>query len=258
MRGVAGHHAHLHAALQVAVVDAHQDHDAEIGVVPAVHEKRLERLFGLALRRRQALDQGLQHLDDAGTGLRRNGQGVGAVDADDVGDLFADALRLGGRQVDLVEHRHDLVVGVDGQVGVGQGLRLHPLGGVDHQQRALAGGQRPAHLVGEVHVPGGVHEVEVIGLAVQRLIGKAHRLRFDGDAAFALDVHGIEHLLLHLARAQPAAHLDQAVGQGRLAVVDVGDDGEVADMRQVGHGRVLAQATASARLLIPRITDSDP
>jgi hypothetical protein len=50
---------------------------------------------------------------------------------------------------------------------------------------------------------------------------------------------------LHLALAQSAAHLDQAVGQRRLAVVDVGDDGEVADAggRNGGgrHGRCFKQ-----------------
>ena len=81
-----------------------------------------------------------------------------------------------------------------------------------------------------------VHEVELVGLAVPGLVVQAHGLRLDGDAALPLDIHRIEHLLLHLPVAQPAAHLDQAVGQGRLAVVDVGDDREVADMREVGHG----------------------
>ena len=74
------------------------------------------------------------------------------VDADDVLDLLLGPLGLGAGQVDLVEHRDDLEPGVDRQVGVGQRLRLDALAGVDHQQRALAGGQAAADLVGEVHV----------------------------------------------------------------------------------------------------------
>ena len=54
-------------------------------------------------------------------------------------------------------------------------------------------------------------------------------MRLDGDAALALEVHGVEDLRLHLARLQRAGHLEEAVGQRRLAVVDVRDDGEVAD-----------------------------
>ena len=54
-------------------------------------------------------------------------------------------------------------------------------------------------------------------------------MRLDGDAALALEIHRVEHLRLHLARLQRAGHLEEAVGQRRLAVVDVRDDREVAD-----------------------------
>ena len=75
-------------------------------------------------------------------------------------------LGLGGRQVDLVEDRHDLVVGVERVIDVGERLRLDALAGVDHQQRALAGGERAVHLVGEVDVAGRVDQVEDVVLAV--------------------------------------------------------------------------------------------
>jgi hypothetical protein len=61
------------------------------------------------------------------------------------------------------------------------------------------------------------------------LVVEAHGLRLDRDAPLTLDVHGIEDLLLHLAVRDVAADLDQPVRQGGLAVIDVGDDGEVAD-----------------------------
>ncbi|MCY1407017.1 hypothetical protein D9M71_222990 [compost metagenome] len=83
---------------------------------------------------------------------------------------------------------------------------------------------------------GGVDEVQLVGLAVLRLVVKGDAMRLDGDAALALQVHGVEDLRFHLAVGQAAAHLDEAVGQGRLAMVDVGDDGEIADMTQVTHG----------------------
>ena len=47
---------------------------------------------------------------------------------------------LGGGQVDLVDHRHDLMVMLDALIDVGEGLRLDPLRRIDHQQRALARG----------------------------------------------------------------------------------------------------------------------
>ena len=48
---------------------------------------------------------------------------------------------------------------LEGQVQVGQRLGLDALRRVDQQHRALAGGQRPGHLVGEVDVAGGVDQV---------------------------------------------------------------------------------------------------
>ena len=47
-----GHHADLLAALQPAVLDADQDDHAEIVVVPAIDQQRLQRRGRVALRRR--------------------------------------------------------------------------------------------------------------------------------------------------------------------------------------------------------------
>src|SRR5262249_29577918 len=130
-------------------------------------------------------------------------------------------------------------------IDVGERLRLYALGGVDHQQRALAGGERAVDLVGEIDVPWSVDQVEDVVLAVARAVIEPHGLRLDGDAAFALDVHGIEDLLHHLALGETAGRLDQPVGQRRLAVVDMRDDGEVAD---IFDGRVHG-ARISTRVL---------
>ena len=78
-------------------------------------------------------------------------------------------------------------------------------------------------------MPGRVDEVQLVGLAVLlRRVIKSDRLRLDGDAAFALELEGIEHLVLHLAGFEAAANLDEAVRQRGLAVIDVGDDREIA------------------------------
>ena len=63
-----------------------------------------------------------------------------------------------------------------------------------------------------------------------RLVHHADGVGLDGDAAFALEVHGVEDLGLHLARGDGAGELEEPVGEGGLAVIDVGDDGEVADV----------------------------
>ena len=58
-------------------------------------------------------------------------------------------------------------------------------------------------------------------------------MRLDGDAALALEVHRVEHLRLHLAGLKRAGDLEKAVGERRLAVVDVRDDREVANTLRV-------------------------
>jgi hypothetical protein len=95
----------------------------------------------------------------ARAGLAGDPQDVVHRLAEQVGDLLGDALGLGAGQVELVEHRDQLEAVLDREVGVGDGLRLDALRGVDDEQRALAGGQRAADLVGEVDVAGGVDEV---------------------------------------------------------------------------------------------------
>lgn len=79
-------------------------------------------------------------------------------------------------------------------------------------------------------MPGGVDEVQLVDLPVLRRVRQGHRLRLDRDATLALDRVGVEHLGFHLARLKAAAQLDDPVGQGGFPVVDVGNDGEVADI----------------------------
>ena len=238
--GARGHHLDFLALLQRAVENAHEHDDAEIGVVPAIDQQRLERRLFVALRRRQAGDDRLQNVGNADAGLGRNQHRLRGVEADHLLDLLLDALGLGGRKVDLVEDGHDLVAGVDRLIDIGERLRLDALRGVDDEQRPLAGLQRARHLIGEVDMAGRVHQIENIVFSVLRPIMQAHRLRLDGDAALALDVHRIEHLLDHLARGERPGLLDQPVGERRLAVVDMRDDREIADVVEfvgAAHGR---------------------
>ena len=167
--------------------------------------------------------------------MGRDQERIGGIEPNYLGDLGAHPLGLGRGEIDLVQRDHDLMVDLDRLIDVGQGLRFDPLAGVDHQERALAGGEAAVDLVGEIDVARGVHEIELVGPAVARGVGKANRLSLDGDAALALELHRIEELVAHLARTHAAAALDQPVGQGRLPMVDMGDDREVADVALLAH-----------------------
>ncbi len=157
---------------------------------------------GSPVGRRNARDQGLEQLLNALAGLGAHPQRIPRLETDDLLDLHDDPLRLGRGQVDLVQHREHLQPLLDRGVAVGHALGLDPLRGIHHQQRALAGGQRARDLVGEIHVPGRVDEIELVDLAVRRLVIQRHALGLDGDAALTLQIHGVEHLLRHLALAQ--------------------------------------------------------
>ena len=239
-----------------AVDHPHVGDDAAVLVELGVEDQRPRRRVGLALGRRDSLDDRLEHLGHALAGLGGDPQRLGGIAAEQVGHLRGDPVRVGARQVHLVEHRDQLEAGVDRRVGVGDRLRLHALRGVDDQQRALAGGEAARHLVGEVDVPGRVDQVQVVGLAVGGLVVDPHGLGLDGDPALALEVHRVEHLRHVRARIDRAGQLEDAVGERRLAVIDVGDDREVADAVHGRTGRV--GSTARDRMGAPADTSGSP
>ena len=76
---------------------------------------------------------------------------------------------------------------------------------------------------------GGIDQIQLVGLAVVRGVHHAHGVGLDSDAAFALQVHGVKHLGLHLARGERPGQFQQAIRQRGFTVVDMRDDREVAD-----------------------------
>jgi len=222
---------------------AHQHHHADVVVEPGVDDQRLQLRLRVALGRRHARDDRLEDFRHALARLGAGAQRVARFDADDVLDLPDRVLGIGGRQVDLVQHRDHLDPLLDRGVAVGDGLRLDALRGVDHQQRALAGRERTADLIGKVDVARRIDEVEQVALAAGRHVFQRRGLRLDGDAALALERHRIEHLLGHLALRKAAAALNDPIGERRLAVVDVSDDGKVADAALRRHEKKGAGGT---------------
>ena len=67
-------------------------------------------------------------------------------------------------------------------------------------------------------------------------------LRLDGDAALALQVHGVEVLGAHVAGVDGARELEDAVGEGGFAVVDVCDDREGTETFERAHPPIVAVA----------------
>ena len=133
-----------------------------------------------------------------------------------------------GRSI-FVEDGDEVVIGLDGVVNVGQRLGLDALGAVNDEQRTFDGAHGAGDLVGEIDVTGGVDEVEDIGFAVFRMIVDADGVGLDGDAAFAFDIHAVEHLRLHIPFGHRIGGLDKAISQSGFTVVNVRHDREIAD-----------------------------
>ena len=111
-------------------------------------------------------------------------------------------------------------------------LRHGALVGVHQQQHRVHHAEHPLDLAAEVGVAGGVDDVDEVVLPLHRAV-----LGADGDAALALEVVAVHHALVDVrVLAEHVRGAEDAVDQRRLAVVDVGDDGEVADLGGGVHG----------------------
>ena len=137
-------------------------------------------------------------------------------------------------EIDLVDDGQDLQIVLHGGIGIGDRLRLDTLKRIDQQQCAFAAGQRPGDFVLKVHVAGRVDQVQ-FELLLALLVAHGDRARLDRDAPCALQLHVVEQLLFHQPRIDGPGGLEQPVGQGALAVVDVRDDAEIADVVAVNH-----------------------
>lgn len=187
--------------------------DAFIAVVIAVEYQRLQGGVFVPGRGRDVFDHRFQYVLDVGALLGRNQGGVGGVDADDILDFVPDLLRPGGGQVDLVDDWDDLQPMLGRQIGIGEGLRLHPLGGVDDEDGPFAGREGAGDLVAKVHVPGGVDQVEGIGTAVRRVVVQGDGVGLDGDPPFPLEIHAVEELVLHIPQFDRPGLFEDTVGQ---------------------------------------------
>jgi len=89
---------------------------------------------------------------------------------------------------------------------------------------ASTNSKTPLHLAAEIGVPGCIDDIDTVVTPTDRGI-----LGQDGNSAFLFQGIGIHDPLLGgTAGRQGAGLLQELVDQGRLTVINVGDDGDIA------------------------------
>ena len=130
------------------------------------------------------------------------------------------------RPVDLVDDDDRLEPDLERLRHHELGLRQRALGGVDQHQRAVHHVEDALDLAAEIGMARRVDDVDAGVVPKDR-----GDLGEDGDAPLALEVVGIHGALGHpLVLAEGARLLQQPVDQGGLAVIDMGDDADVAEL----------------------------
>ena len=125
--------------------------------------------------------------------------------------------------VDLIDHDDDAMAQLQGTAEDETGLRHGAFRSVYQQDNAVDHLQDAFHFAAEVRMARSIHNVD-LGIA----IGDGGVLGQDGDATFPFQVTGVHHALYHrLVISVHTALLEHGVHQGGLAVVNVGDDGDI-------------------------------
>ena len=242
---------HRVAIFQGSLEDAPNAQAAQVVAVIQVGDEHLQDGFGIARRRGNVLQDGVEERAQVGGRvvhgfLGHAGLGDG-VEHRKI-ELVFGGVEIDEQVVNLVEHfRHarvgavDLIDHHDGRQVRFQGLGKHvarlrqrTFAGVHEQHDAVDDLEGAFHLAAEIAMAGGVDDVDF-----DAVIAHAGNFGEDGDAALAFQVVGIHDAVdVFLVGAEDAALIEHGVDESGLAMVHVGDDGDVADAGVAAfHGR---------------------
>jgi hypothetical protein len=228
---------------QRAAHDAPDREAADVVVVRGVADDHLEGAVGVARRAGDLLEDGVEErrqilrlVLELALGEAVLGDGVdrgevhllvaGFEVAEEVEHLGEDLVRAGVAAVDLVDHDDDREAALEALRQDEARLRERSLGGVDEQQGSVGHHQRALDLAAEVRVARGVDDVDL-----DALVPDARVLREDGDPALFFEIVRVHHPFGDdLVVSERAGLAKDEVDERGLAMVDVGDDGDVSEI----------------------------
>ena len=226
----------MHLPVQAA---AHGEAAEVFGIIEVGNE-HLERFVGIVGRTGHHFENRLEQRREVHAGIVEipHGDGVASdgvqhgefelffrrVQIDEqIVHFVQDFLRAGVLAVDLVDDHNDLEAAFEGLAEHETGLRQRAFRRVHQQDRAVGHGQGAFDFAAEVGVAGGVNDVDLDAAPAHGAV-----LGRDGDAAFAFDVHAVHDAIIDLLIAsENAALAEKGVHKRGLAVVNVGNDGDI-------------------------------
>ena len=229
--------------------DAPDAEHTEVGAVIEARHLQLEGAVEFDLGRRHVFDDGLEQRHgiaatyvraQAGVPLQRRRVDDREIElllarakpVEQVEGLVEDPAGPGAVAIDLVDHDQRREAVGEGLLGHETRLRHRALHRVDEQKHAVDHGQHALDLATEIRMPRRIDDVDTPVLPVDGGV-----LRQDRDASLALEIVRIHHALRHgRPLVERAGLLQQPVDEGRLAVVDMRDDRDVANFLGREHG----------------------
>ena len=138
-------------------------------------------------------------------------------------------MRIGAGAIDLVDHDDGRAAELERLAQHEARLRHRAVERIDDEQHAVDHAQDALDLATEIGVAGRVDDVD---LRVVPANGRV--LREDGDAPLFLERVGVHDALFDdLVVAEGSGLAEHLVDEGGLPVVDVGDDGDVANLHSL-------------------------
>jgi len=154
-----------------------------------------------------------QHILDADSLFGGDQRCIGGINANDFFYFQLDFLRPCTWQVDFIQYWDDFQIFLQCQVDIGQGLGLHPLGGIHDEHRPFTGRQTSGYFIGEIDMPRGVNQIKDIIMTVLGLVKKPRGLQLDGDAPFPFQIHIVQILFLHVSMGNQPSVFNNPVRQ---------------------------------------------